>query len=783
MARKPVHAETVLEGIAKAIVGAAAYNRDDVVAPAAVLWTDKERQWEALIPRLRDVLPQLLTLGDYAPADRTGPAIWIRCMIARTLPQAAWAEDVVPIIYLPGVSRQELRAVEDAPKLLQPLAELQFRGVLWTQTNARDWTIAAFLQTEHGGLGLDVARDAATLEAMSRAIVKLADVPIEQLKGKRLEAEDFDELMTPDANRELLAWMNDPKVWKSKRDAAGWASFRGICKEKYEFDCEKDGEVHAAEMMGMAAGGSGAWASLWQRYEESPRLYPNVMDLLRRAKPSIGDGLFAGPSRAWPQDNESQEAQLRTDLTKTASAPPAQVVERLSELEKTHSPRRGWMWAQLGLSPLATALEHLAALAQATKKTIGGDTPESMAAQYIAGGWHADVAALDALASVQEAKDVEAVSEVIKAVYRTWLENTAEHFQKVVKEHPLPTRAQQPEQTARAGSCILFADGLRFDVAQKLMKRLADKGAAAELGHRWSALPPVTPTAKPAVSPVASLINGDSGGDEFRPNVAESGKELTPDRFRQLLDGASCQVLDQHQTGDSSKPAWSEFGSIDNYGHKQGWKLAWRVQEEVVALCARVIALLEAGWDEVRIVTDHGWLLLPGGLPKIDMPKFLTATRWGRCASLAEGANVSVQTVPWEWNPAVHVAVAPGINCFKAGTEYAHGSLSLQECLIPVITVRAGAAAQNVTIKSVLWRRLVCKVTLEGQFAGCSVDVREKSADPESSMADQKQPRPIDVDGGATIYADDSYQGSATTLVVIAPDGRVLKKQPTTVGG
>jgi hypothetical protein len=88
-----------------------------------------------------------------------------------------------------------------------------------------------------------------------------------------------------------------------------------------------------------------------------------------------------------------------------------------------------------------------------------------------------------------------------------------------------------------------------------------------------------------------------------------------------------------------------------------------------------------------------------------------------------------------------------------------------------------------VAIKSVTWRRLVCKVTLEGQYAGCSVDLRGKSADPESSMADQKQPRPVDADGGATIFADDSYQGSATTLVVLAPEGRVLKKQPTAVGG
>jgi hypothetical protein len=49
--------------------------------------------------------------------------------------------------------------------------------------------------------------------------------------------------------------------------------------------------------------------------------------------------------------------------------------------------------------------------------------------------------------------------------------------------------------------------------------------------------------------------------------------------------------------------------------------------------------LLDTGWQEVVVVTDHGWLLMPGGLPKVDMPKFLTSTRWGRCAALQTSAE------------------------------------------------------------------------------------------------------------------------------------------------
>jgi len=28
------------------------------------------------------------------------------------------------------------------------------------------------------------------------------------------------------------------------------------------------------------------------------------------------------------------------------------------------------------------------------------------------------------------------------------------------------------------------------------------------------------------------------------------------------------------------------------------------------------------------VVTDHGWLLMPEGLPKVELPAYLAATKW-----------------------------------------------------------------------------------------------------------------------------------------------------------
>src|SRR5713101_8367971 len=84
--------------------------------PAALLWTGTDGQWQPLLARLRTALPQVYTLGAYNPLERTGPAIWLRCIVDRALPETSPPEGVAPILYLPGVARQQLRAGAECPR-------------------------------------------------------------------------------------------------------------------------------------------------------------------------------------------------------------------------------------------------------------------------------------------------------------------------------------------------------------------------------------------------------------------------------------------------------------------------------------------------------------------------------------------------------------------------------------------------------------------------------------------------------------------------------------------
>ena len=226
----------------------------------------------------------------------------------------------------------------------------------------------------------------------------------------------------------------------------------------------------------------------------------------------------------------------------------------------------------------------------------------------------------------------------------------------------------------------------------------------------FSTLPSVTPTAKPAASPIAPLFGPPGAAGDFMPSVlagAYAGKTLTIDIFRTLLQEHGYAILYGDETGAGKGLAWGEYDSLDKYGHDQGWRLARRIDEEVRGLAARIQALLDAGWTTVRVVTDHGWLLMPGGLPKIDLPAFLTESRWGRCATLTTNVQVSGTVVPWYWSNDVEMALPAGIGCYKAGMAYAHGGLSLQECVVPVLTVtRAAGSGPSVQFRSVQWRGL-----------------------------------------------------------------------------
>jgi len=766
---------TLIERLVESLRARAA-SLDGHLAPAAVLWTDPKGEWRGLVELLLARVGELLVLGRHRPEARTGPAIWLRCVVDRALEEPTLTAEQVPILYLPGVARQQLRAGQDCPPALRPLVELMYRGALWIQPNGNDWGVATFL-TSPRALGLDIARDVATTEALLRALPEVALVPLGQLTGKHLQADDFDRMLAGDVVRDLLRWMGDPEATRARLSESGWGAFCNRCREELGFDPAREADVVAGERL---ARGEGPWAAVWERFAEAPGSYGDVAGLLRRSRTG-GDLPFA--RERWSDLNDKDEVNVRGALADLPSLTHADACARVLDLETEHGVRRGWVWARLGLAPLAHVLEPLARLAATARLALGGTTPNDVAEAYIERGWLADASAWEALAASTTAHEA-CVAGAIRHLLEPWLTDSARAFQAACERAPLPGRAETSLVQAGDDSCILFADGLRFDLGLRLAERLEARGCRVRVGRRWAALPTVTATAKPAVSPVADAVGGQTLSGDFGAILDPSGKPANAANLRAAMEGRGYQILG----GDAfdaplSHPArgWLETGEIDALGHEFPSRLARLLGDELDRLAERILRLFDAGWQAVRVVTDHGWLWLPGGLPKVDLPKHLTESRWARCAVIAEGAATELPRASWHWNASQWFVTAPGIACFNKSESYAHGGLSIQECLTPDLFVeRAAEQGASATITSITWRGLRCFVVSTSRGGPVTADLRlEQPSGPSVAAA----PKVVEPDGSVSlVLPDDEHEAAALVLVLLDAQRRVLTHQRTRVG-
>ena len=233
------------------------------------------------------------------------------------------------IVYLPGVSRSELRAAETCPPELAPIAELQYRSQWFSHPNNRDWTVRALLTNRERGLGLRIADDPDTSKALLLALDRLLDEPVDRLAKQVIDEDLLLELVNEDVVGSLLRWLDDPHGFKTRADSTRWTAFVQQCKSDFGFDPGTDGEITAARKL---AARQGQWANVWRRFAELPQRYPGIADQLRRARP---DELIVDNADAWPQENEQAEDQLRNRLRDFAVLTPGGARKEVA------SPREG----------------------------------------------------------------------------------------------------------------------------------------------------------------------------------------------------------------------------------------------------------------------------------------------------------------------------------------------------------------------------------------------------------------------------------------------------------
>src|SRR5690606_20282065 len=146
---------------------------------------------------------------------------------------------------------------------------------------------------------------------------------------------------------------------------------------------------------------------------------------------------------------------------------------------------------------------------------------------------------------------------------------------------------------------VMFVDGLRYDIAQRVAQFLAGNGLEVDASWQLASLPTITATAKWALAPIADKF---TGGPELGPVVSDTGSPVTSTNFKKALRDSGIEVIDDYEVGNPTKRGWVEAGNIDSIGHNQPERLPEAVEAEVSAIAGRISALLNEGWRRIEVV-------------------------------------------------------------------------------------------------------------------------------------------------------------------------------------
>jgi hypothetical protein len=287
------------------------------------------------------------------------------------------------------------------------------------------------------------------------------------------------------------------------------------------------------------------------------------------------------------------------------------------------------------------------------------------------------------------------------------------------------------------------------------------------------------------VTPVADSIAGKGKVDAFQPLETSSGKPASLDVLRKAMLARGIQVLERNEVLPPEKPSsigYAECGNIDNDGHNMGLRLAGQLSTEIARIVEYAMSLKSSGWPRVRIVTDHGWLLMPGGFEVVRLPPSAVIAKGSRAAILQEHATAELAFLPWHWDKSVRIAMPPGVEAFRAGEVYSHGGLSPQECVIPDITVGGDAAAGSsaaARISTISWRRLRLTVELTGELTDITVEVRRRERDPASRVDVSSKSEGA---RARLTISDEVEEGDPVLVVLTNRHGSVIDARATRVG-
>jgi hypothetical protein len=270
-------------------------------------------------------------------------------------------------------------------------------------------------------------------------------------------------------------------------------------------------------------------------------------------------------------------------------------------------------------------------------------------------------------------------------------------FSDVVSERPKPV-------------AYFFVDAMRFEMGIELMERLP-KTSEVSVRPAVAALPSITPIGMAALMPGASgsFSVVERGGElgaqidgTFLPDLS-ARKKFAAARVPKLVDLALDELLSLQPSKLAKKLGGAQVvvvrsQEIDHAGETGFTFQARQVMDTVIDNLARAIRkLAAAGVEHAVVAADHGHLFFAADRDesmRTDAPGGNTVELHRRCWVGRGGATppgcVRVSASALGYASDLELVFPTGSGVFRAGGDLAfhHGGPSLQELVIPVLTVR-----------------------------------------------------------------------------------------------
>jgi len=355
--------------------------------------------------------------------------------------------------------------------------------------------------------------------------------------------------------------------------------------------------------------------------------------------------------------------------------------------------------------------------------------------------------------------------------------NTA--WQRALQKEPSATRSisTKPLQTFyntflgedAPKTAVIISDGLRYEVAAELSKRLQqDKRKQTDLGALLAPIPSITSLGKASLLPHRTLqregqqflADGQrTDGTRNRESVLQATRSDA--RAMRFEDIRELQTSEGRELFKDYPLVYIYHDRIDRYGDKSDTETETpaAVQQTVDELTGFIQTLNNWNVYRVLVTADHGFLYsdliteaMQESFPETSSPDGDDIIRCNRSlvAPKIEGDEGyrypvrDVSNVDTDWVAAVPRAV----NRYRlsgAGKRYAHGGASLQELVVPVIEVMKGRKdkAEKVDVRLVSKRNVISSGVLKIQLTQtASVSNKRRARTLEVGLYDD-QDRPV----------------------------------------